>query len=47
MFQIENALPFIHGAKESEWNGSSWLAIYGDTVFLSVGNPYKALQYTW
>ena len=25
--QNENALPLIHGAKQSEWRGSSWLAM--------------------
>ena len=27
MFQKENGLPFIHGAKKSEWHVNSWLAI--------------------
>jgi len=48
-------MPFIPGTKYCEWHVSIWLAIskvklllfftLGNMVFVSAGNPYKALQF--
>ena len=57
MFQKENTLPFMTLNRASEVPVAGWLRISNmlekllsfftcsDTVFLSAGNPYKALQF--